>query len=646
MTAYIQKNITGVTSDTVPPVLEATQNSIKAIREATLAQKRKGGLAEKEFSSSARKQKAKTPEEIRKENSEKLQKASLYFPRVPFPWDVFPCELSESLKQLADSLGVLPDHIPDTAMAVLASIIGRRVTIKAKLDHIEQLILWFMDVRPAGSGKTPAQNKLTEKLREIQEKSDEDFEKEKEAWDNASEDEKKNMKEPLQARGYYATNYTSEGLRTALKNHPTGGYLLLIDEGSALISGQNAYKSGGKGSDRESLNELYNGNQGRVIRAKETHIIPKCAVSIAAGIQPEICKRTFGGDNGLYLVDGTIMRFCFTYSDTIALDIDSEVYWTEKNQDVWNNLILKAISFQLDNDLTGDPAITTLTFTEEARKYFYGEWRNPINRIGKDEIKISLIDGFIQKAVTNAIRFTGLVVLIKSLHEGSGIPFEIGIDDVQKGIKLAEFYLGQAVDIIKMFIGSEDDSPPVIASEELNNLAVVLQTLKDMTEKGMLSMGFIADKYNILFPARPPLSPNKVGNLVSMAKLTRSGSLQDIHCKKRVSCMIWDEKTDSFIKRVSRLSHSLLNKENQIVIERETCESERASLSSLSKLEPEREIERDSERPEKQVSRLQYTENKTNRESERQERCICDEKKFTPVFDEDDFVDLTTGMIQ
>lgn len=569
----------------------------------------------------------------------KLNKASRFFPRIPFPWGVFPDELSKSLNQLADSLGVLPDHIPDTAMAVLASIMGRQVVVQAKQRHVEPLIFFFMDVRPAGTGKTPAQAQLTERLKEIQEKSDAVYEEELNAWLKASEDERKGMEEPVPPRSYYATNYTSEGLRTALKKHPTGGMVLVLDEGSALISSQNAYRSGGKGSDREALCELYNGNTNRGLRAKEVHSVPRCAVSITAGIQPEICKRTFGGEDGLYLVDGTIMRFCFTYSGKVALDIDSEVYWTDENKAVWDNIVNKALAFQIEPWADGKPNAVTLTFTKEARQYFYNEWRNNINRIGKHEIEIDLIDGFIQKAVTNAIRFTGLIVLVKCFHAGAGIPFEIGIDDVKKGIRLAEFYLGQTVDIIRMFLGSDEDSiPPVIVSEELNRLAAVLDSMRGKTEKGMLSIGFITDEYNRLFPAGELLTSNKAGNLVNMAGLKKAASLKDINGRKRVSCMVWDEKTDSFIKRVSRISQSLLVEENQVVTERETPRERETCLSLFAKKERDA---RDIERHARDMQNLQLTDITTSRETERCERPVCKKNKFETVFDEDDFIELT-----
>lgn len=625
--------------------IESNLLNISAMRKKTLGEK-EAYLAERKGSSVSVKDSSE--KELKKETTANLKKASHYFPRIPFPWEVFPDELSESLKQLADSLAILQDHIPDVAMVTFASIIGRRVKIKAKSDHIEQLIFWLFDVRAAGAGKSPAKNKLTETLRAIQEKSDEDFEKEKEAWEKATDEEKKDSKEPTQPRGYFSTNYTSEGLRTALKNHPTGGFALFIDEGSALISGQNAYKSGGKGSDREELCTLFDGNSTRVVRAKETHSVPKSAVSISAGIQPEVLKRTFGGNNGLFLVDGTIMRCLFTYSPPVALDIDSEASWTDANKAVWNNLINKALDFQPEYDLTGKQvfdSITTLTFNEEARKYFY-EWRNTINRLGKEEIKIDLVDGFIQKAVTYGVRFTGLLVLIKVLHEGTGIPFEIGIDDVKKGIKITEFYLGQTIDIIKMFIGDQEDkTPPVIVSKELNNLAVVLESLKDKTEKGMLSIGFIADEYNILFPARP-LNSKKVGNLVSMAKLTKHGSLQDIHGRKRVSCIVWDKKTNLFIKSISRISLSLLSEENQIVAERDVERCEAFNLSHLSELGQNREVRDVDEILKSGSLAIQVPEITTIREIETCETSISNIKNSEPVFDEEDLVVLTTGGLE
>lgn len=110
--------------------------------------------------------------------------------------------------------------------------------------------------------------------------------------------EQKSSPRPQRPRGYFVTELTIEALRDELTEHPTGGLLVLLDELSTFVSGQNQYKSGGKGTDREAWLCLHDGNPARIIRAGKSVFIAGSRIQLCGGIQPEIFRSAFSGDAG------------------------------------------------------------------------------------------------------------------------------------------------------------------------------------------------------------------------------------------------------------------------------------------------------------------------------------------------------------
>ncbi len=94
--------------------------------------------------------------------------AAELFPRTPFPWHVLPPAIAESLQQLARACASSSDHLPGIAGAILASILGRGLSISPKLGWNEPLILWLADNRPSGEGKTPTARMLMEVIHHAQ----------------------------------------------------------------------------------------------------------------------------------------------------------------------------------------------------------------------------------------------------------------------------------------------------------------------------------------------------------------------------------------------------------------------------------------------------------------------------------------------
>jgi len=261
-------------------------------------------------------------------------------PRTDYPWDVLPEPVANSLKALARSCATDPAPLPGIALAMIAAAMGRKIAISPKVGWKEPFIFWLIDVRESGEGKTPPMWLLAQILKDIQQQAHEAYQRKFKEWQSLPPKERGQPPEP--PRGYYCTDLTLEGLRTDLDQHPTGGIIALLNEASSLISGQNQYKA--RGTDREAWLALHDGQPARIIRAGKSVLITGARVQISGGIQPEIFKRVFGGDEGQYLADGTVFRCLFTYNPANhhPLTLDG---WTEADRLPWENTLQNALEW-------------------------------------------------------------------------------------------------------------------------------------------------------------------------------------------------------------------------------------------------------------------------------------------------------------
>jgi len=369
-------------------------------------------------------------------------------PRTSYPWDILPETIANSLNALARSCATDTAPLPGVALAMIAAAMGRKIAISPKVGWIEPVILWPIDIRDSGEGKTPPTWLLAKVLRRVQEQVHKTYQQKLKEWQD--QPPKKRGKPPEPPRGYLVTDLTLEGLRTELEEHPTGGIIALLNEASTLISGQNQYKQ--KGTDREAWLTLHDGHPARVVRAGRTVFIAGARVQVVGGIQPEIFKRVFGGDEGQYLADGTVFRCLFTYSpaDHHLLTADG---WSDADRGPWENVLQAALEW-------ADRADSTIRLTHEAQEIFFS-WRNELD-MQKTRLPRE-IKGFLPKSYGYALRLAAAIDCLHQFEQGQEPRPLLDTQGIERGIKAAMFYLGQAVDAIRLILGDELIIDPVQA---------------------------------------------------------------------------------------------------------------------------------------------------------------------------------------
>jgi len=461
------------------------------------------------------------------------------FPRKPVPWEHF--SLAESIKQLARSGAVTPNPLPGAVFAIVAGLIGRAADVSAKPRWKEPLILWHADIRESGDGKTHPARTLLQPTYVWQEEEEERARREKQTYEALTKKEKQKAEIPKQARSYFGTDHTIEGIQSNLNGHPTGGIIILLDELSSFFSGQNQYKNG-KGSDREAWLCLHDGQPARIIRAGGSCYVSGGRVQLYGGIQPAVLKHALSANDGIFLNDGTVFRFLFTSSRSSFRELTGES-WDDSFYNQWKQLLtnIRAWTEQHTED------VWHMALNQEAREYFYN-WRNGL--FGLRDSLPGELRGFIPKAVGYALRLTGIIHCMNRLVENEE-PFALlKVEDIQAGIAFVEFYMGQTVDAIGHLVGRTYAGHKFDRTDQrITSLARVLFTLEDEAEGGRIPVGRIQELFNSQVPDNEGFrSSRAMGSFLRSLGLTVPGSRHNWKDKRGVYCLVLDENAKALEK--------------------------------------------------------------------------------------------------
>jgi len=475
------------------------------------------------------------------------------FPRVSFPWHVIPACIEESFKQLARACATSATPLPGVAFCLVASAVGRKFSVSAKQSWTEPVLFWFADIRQSGEGKTAPMWKLAGTVTELQREEHEAKKKELAEWGALSPKERQGQAQPVPPRGYFTTNLTLEGLHAELSDHPTGGMIALMSELSAILNGQGEYKAG-KGTDRESWLCLHDGNPARVVRAGKSAMIHGARVQVCGGIQPGIFGKLFAGQDGTFLVDGTIFRFLTTFEPPTYFELTPES-WSSENADAWAAILKNAFRWARESE-----GITAMLSSEAQARFF--TWRNSIEERKPDVPP--MFRGFLPKSYGHALRLAGVLHLLHRFSQGREPGRVLHMEDIERGIVAVEFYLGQALDALALVSSQGQAGEPVEVTPRSNILARALDGLRSDTENGRLAVSFILERFNELAPLEERIaSPRVFAGMLRACGLETAPGVHDFKGARRVTCLQWSEKIDSFIKNALHSLHPLQSQERQ-----------------------------------------------------------------------------------
>lgn len=468
------------------------------------------------------------------------QDSCIVCPRVPYPWEVLPDPITSSLKQLGRSCATSPTALPLYAICMVSAAVGRFYEVSPKSSWQEPLIFWGADIRHSGQGKTAQMQALAKAFKDRQAAEHERYLAEIQTWEATPPKERRGQQPPRKVRGYFVTALTLEGVHADLDQHPTGGLVVLMNELSAWLNGQGEYK-GGRGSDRESWLCLHDGGAARIARAGGSVMLRGARPQICGGIQPGIFARQFSSQNGTYLEDGTIYRMLVSYEGQSVYPLTAES-WSEDSSKIWRKTMDAAMEWADEQTET-----TRATLDAGAQQRFLN-WANDLR--GQMDDMPSAFRGFIPKAIGYALRLTGAIHLLHCFSAGEKPRSILTSQDVERGIRVAEYHLGQAMDALQLVTAQGAVRTPAEVSDRSAALALTLGQLRDQTDDGKLAVGRIREEYDaMVLPADRLGSDRAMGALLRSCGLPPRAGKHDFRDKRRVSCLIWDDSVDSFIQK-------------------------------------------------------------------------------------------------
>jgi hypothetical protein len=234
----------------------------------------------------------------------------------PFPDDVFPKAVSEFVRMAADSIGCDAGLIGVPLLSALAAAIGNTRRVQLKQGWTEPSILWTVIVGESGSHKSPAMEEAMRPVRARQQEAMKQYARAMLQYRQDLDAHELNSKQwkrsqagssptapvkPIADR-YWTDDVTIEALVQRLSEQPRG-LLLIRDELSGWLSGFDRYNKGGEVAKWLETH----GGRGIIVDRKtsDTISVPRAAVSIAGGIQPEILRRALSPQ---YLENGLAAR--------------------------------------------------------------------------------------------------------------------------------------------------------------------------------------------------------------------------------------------------------------------------------------------------------------------------------------------------
>jgi hypothetical protein len=385
---------------------------------------------------------------------------------TPFPADVLPEPIRGFVTEAAVAIGCDASYIALPLLSGLASAIGNTHRIALKRGWTEPAIVWTAIVGDSGTAKSPA---LELGLRPIRKRQHDAMKEHAEAmkhhadalamherdaahWKKSKSDTPPPAKpEAPIADRCWTDDATTEALAVLLQQNPRG--LLMVRDELAGWFNFDRYAGGKGGGDAAKWLEMFGGRPMVVDRKTGgTLYVPRAAVSIAGGIQPETLRRALGQehrDNGLaarlLLTCPPRKRKRWTEADVNA-DIEAAVAL------VFDRLF----GLTPETDDEGDERPRLVTLADDGKRawvtYYNEHAGEQVNLSGDEAAAWSKLEGYAARLA--------LVVHLTRWAAGDATlrdPARVDEASIAAGVVLARWFGDEARRVYAILSESDDD---------------------------------------------------------------------------------------------------------------------------------------------------------------------------------------------
>lgn len=375
---------------------------------------------------------------------------------VPFPVKILPEPIRGFIARVSRALGCEPSYVALPLLSALAGAIGNTRVIRLKMGWCEPAVVWTAIVGTSGTLKSPALDKALAPVRERQREAFRTYKEAKKRY----HDEKLNYERYLRAwkknpdmyamvpgepevpvaERYVCDDTTVEALAVLLRDQPRG-VLLVRDELAGWFACFDRYVQGGGGDVAKWL-EMFGGRPLTVDRKTgddKVIYVPRAAVSVTGGIQPETLRRALGNENR---ENGLAARLLFAFPP------NRPKRWTEVEVSPSDVQALEAVfkalyRLKMDKADTDDPVPREIHLSQEARKAwirFYNEHAQEQSALTGDLAAAwSKLEGY-------AARLALIIHLVRRIgYAGEQVPsLDVDADSIEAGVRLARWFGNEA----------------------------------------------------------------------------------------------------------------------------------------------------------------------------------------------------------
>lgn len=386
--------------------------------------------------------------------------------------DFIPNQLGDLIYQFSEDLKVRPEACLTSLIVGLSAChkVGSELIIRRASNFVQPPNLFGAIVAPSGMRKSPLyrtfaskplmrlQYRLLTNYRELEKKYFEDSDR----YDSL--DSETRLIEFPEGRPRLinrkpmiaASSFTTQGIYRQYDSYPDQAIICVRDELKGLFGSFNQF-SGGKGSDRQDLLSLYDGDSISELRAEGlVSNAQRTPLSILGTIQPEVLQEILGNGND---DDGLSARFLYCWQPLTASELPID--------DGQINCDLNDVLYSLYSSLNALPVREY-----QLSKNGYQIFRGYNNYLGQKMITTAnpgLQKAFAKGAGICARLAINLHVIDEILDSDRDTPM-IVLDDatVKKAINLTEFYLSQVKFLNKVLCQDDNLAPHFLKIIELS----------------------------------------------------------------------------------------------------------------------------------------------------------------------------------
>jgi hypothetical protein len=380
-----------------------------------------------------------------------------------FPVEALPGPVATFVTEASRAIGCDPSYIALPLLSALAASIGNARRIELKRGWTEPCVLWTAIVGESGTHKSPALELALRPLRERQHRAMVDhrlamrvheqdharWKVQRRAWESkGGVGDLPPEPVPPKCERLIVDDLTAEALVTRLQENPRG-LLLVRDELSGWLGSFDRYNAA-HGADAARWIEVHGARAVTVDRkAGGVEFVPRAAVSICGGIQPEALRRALGRQ---HIENGLAARLLFAMPPRHARR------WTEAEvpEDAERRMFavfarLLALEPSRDYDDDPEPVVVRLDAGAKAAwvAFVNEHGEAGLDRFGADASAWSKLESY-------GARLALVLHLVRGAGGEAVDPDRVDAASVEAGVELVRWFAREA-DRVYALLGGDDD---------------------------------------------------------------------------------------------------------------------------------------------------------------------------------------------